>query len=40
MTIVNKVLAALGLATITEATRDTTGRVVIDPDVHTRLHVW
>lgn len=40
MKAVNAVLAFLGLATITQATRDNAGRVVIDPDVHTRVHVW
>jgi hypothetical protein len=40
MKAVNVVLKALGLATITQATRDNAGRVVIDPDAHTRLHVW
>jgi hypothetical protein len=40
MNAVNAILAFLGLATITQATRDNENRVIIDPDAHTRVHVW
>lgn len=40
MNAVNVVLAFLGLATITQAVRDEAHRVIIDPDAHTRVHVW
>lgn len=40
MNALNSVLRFLGLATITQAVRDNEHRVIIDPDAHTRVHVW
>jgi len=40
MKALNIVLAFLGLATITNGVRNDEGMLIINPDVHTNIHVW